>query len=72
MKPKKKGIVKQNRTKHVSFSLNEKEYALVNSYIQKYKIHNRSGWVRETLLAHVLKSLELNYPTLFEENEMRR
>jgi hypothetical protein len=71
MKPKKKGA-HSNRTKHLLFSLNEEEYALIASYIKKYKIANRSRWCRETIIAHVLKNLEQDYPTLFGENEMRR
>lgn len=71
MKPKKKhqcGL----RQKHMAFSLNEKEYAVINAYIKKYKIENRSRWFRETIITHVLKTLEQDYPTLFDENEMRR
>ena len=71
MKPKRKGV-HSNRTKHLLFSLNEEEYALISSYIKKYNIANRSRWCRETLIAHVLKNLEQDYPTLFGENEMRR
>lgn len=71
MKLKKKGL-QSNRTKHLIFSLNEEEYALIASYIKKYKIANRSRWCRETIIAHVLKNLEQDYPTLFGENEMRR
>ncbi|MDR2951464.1 MAG: hypothetical protein ACK5KL_19150 [Dysgonomonas sp.] len=71
MKPKRKGP-HSNRTKHLLFSLNEEEYALIASYIKKYKIENRSRWCRETIISHVLKSLDQDYPTLFGENEMRR
>lgn len=71
MKPKKKGQ-HCNRNKHLLFSLNEEEFALISSYIKKYKILNRSRWCRETIIAHVLKNLEQDYPTLFGENEMRR
>jgi hypothetical protein len=71
MKQKKK-VPRNNRTKHLLFSLNEEEYALVSSYMKKYKIANRSRWCRETLIAHVLKNLDQDYPTLFGENEMRR
>ena len=71
MKPKKKRS-HSNRTKHLLFSLNEEEYALISSYMKKYKIENRSRWCRETIIAHVLRNLEQDYPTLFGENEMRR
>lgn len=71
MKIKKKGT-QSKRTKHLNFSLNEEEYALICSYIKKYKIANRSRWCRETVITHVLRTLEKDYPTLFDENEMRR
>ena len=71
MKPRNKGV-HNNRTKHLLFSLNEEEYALISSYMKKYKIGNRSRWCRETIIAHVLKNLGQDYPTLFAENEMRR
>lgn len=60
------------REKLVSFSLNEKEYAVICAYIKKYKIENRSRWFRETIITHILKTLDKDYPTLFDENEMRR
>lgn len=68
---KKKGIISK-RTKKVQISLNDKEYELITSYAKKYKIENRSRWIRETVLTHVLKNLDMDYPTLFGENEMRR
>ena len=69
---KKKKVTKIKRTKRVQFSLNDKEHDLICSYAKRYKIENRSRWLRETIMAHVLKSLDQDYPTLFAENEMRR
>lgn len=60
------------RDKQVNFSLSNEEYSLIASYMKKYKISNKSRWMRETIIAHVLKSLDKDYPTLFDENEMRR
>lgn len=60
------------RSKRLSFSLNEEEFSLVCFYMKKYKIENRSRWCRETLVSHIFKTLDKDYPTLFEENEMRR
>ncbi len=60
------------RTQKISFMLNEEEYKTINNYLLKYKITNRSRWYRETILSHILKVLEQDYPTLFSENEMRR
>lgn len=60
------------RTKRVVFTLSDKEHDLIQFYLKKYKISNRSRWYRETIMNHVLKNMDQDYPTLFEENEMRR
>ncbi|MDR1719317.1 MAG: hypothetical protein LBR67_04255 [Dysgonamonadaceae bacterium] len=60
------------RTQRVTFMLNEEEHRLICNYLSKYKINNHSRWYRETILSHILKVLEQDYPTLFGENEMRR
>jgi hypothetical protein len=60
------------RTKKVVFTLNDEEYNLIQFYMKKYKITNRSRWYRETIINHMLKNMDQDYPTLFEENEMRR
>jgi hypothetical protein len=63
---------KQLRIHHVAFKLNDTEYRAIQRYLDKYKITNKSRWCRETLLFHILRTLEEDYPTLFSENEMRR
>ena len=60
------------RSKKVVFTLNDEEYDLLQFYLKKYKISNRSRWYRETIINHMLKNMDQDYPTLFEENEMRR
>lgn len=60
------------RTKKAEFTLSEEEIDLINFYLKKYKISNRSRWFRETIINHILKNMDMDYPTLFEENEMRR
>jgi len=60
------------RNKQIAFMLNDDEYKLVCNYLKKYKIENKSRWYRETIIAHILKRLDQDYPTLFGENEMRR
>jgi len=63
---------KSPRNRRVVFMLNEDELNTMNKYLARYKIGNRSRWFRETLLGHIIKVSEDNYPTLFSENEMRR
>ena len=61
-----------SRVHKVTFMLNNEEYKTVERYLAKYKIANKSRWYRETILSHILKTLEEDYPTLFKETEMRR
>jgi len=56
----------------ISFLLNDEEYNAVERYLSKYKITNKSNWYRSTILVNVFKIMEEDYPTLFNENEMRR
>jgi len=51
--------------------LNGDEYKALMGHFLKYKIDNRSKWYRETIFSHVIRSMEEDYPTLFDENEMR-
>ncbi len=51
---------------------NEEEKKLIDSYLRKYNISNRSRWMRETIIAFILKNLDQDYPTLFTEQDMRR
>lgn len=52
--------------------VNEEEQEIVDRYLKKYKITNKSRWLRETVLMFVYKKLEEDYPTLFGEHDMRR
>jgi acyl-homoserine lactone acylase PvdQ len=60
------------RNHKVSFLLNDEEYNVIQQYVAKYRIRNKSNWYRTTLMKHVLKVMETDYPTLFNEYEMRR
>ncbi|NLA63503.1 MAG: hypothetical protein GX857_09845 [Bacteroidales bacterium] len=66
------GSKRQLRTKKIDFMVSEEEFALIDSYLKKNKIKNRSRWFRRLMIGHILKHCEENYPTLFNENEMRR
>ena len=45
---------------------------IVDRYLAKYKITNKSRWFRETILGFIHKNMEEDYPTLFGEHDMRR
>jgi hypothetical protein len=53
-------------------TLSDAEQHIVDGYLQKYKIKNKSRWLRETVLQFIHKNMEDDYPTLFGEHDMRR
>lgn len=63
---------KMQRRNRVVISLNDKEMNVLNRYYAKYKITNKSKWLRETIIVAVLKQFEMDAPTLFSEEEMRQ
>lgn len=60
------------RNERYSFLVNTDEKQTIENYLRKYKIRNRSRWMRETLITFIIKNLDQDYPTLFNEQEMRR
>lgn len=52
--------------------MSEEEMRIVDRYLDKYKITNKSRWLRETVLMFIYKNMEEDYPTLFGEHDMRR
>ena len=60
------------RDRRMSILLSEDEQLIVDRYLEKYKITNKSRWLRETILMFIHKNMEEDYPTLFGEHDMRR
>ena len=52
--------------------MSDEEQQIVERYLERYKITNKSRWLRETVLMFVYKKMEEDYPTLFGEHDMRR
>lgn len=52
--------------------VSDEEMRIINEYLKKYKIANKSNWMRKTLLTAIYKSMDADYPTLFSEHEMSR
>lgn len=59
------------RTHKLGCVLSDEEMRVIEAFLEKYHIENRSRWVRETLIAHIYEKLDTHYPTLFSEHEMR-
>ena len=60
------------RKRRMSILLSDEEQLIVDRYLEKYKITNKSRWLRETILMFIHKNMEEDYPTLFGEHDMRR
>ena len=73
-KPLKATTARIQPTRHsrIVCLVSDEEMRIIDEYLKKYKITNKSNWMRETLLSFIYKSLETDYPTLFEEHDMRR
>lgn len=54
------------RTHKYVFMLNDEENRALNRYFEKYKIQNKSRFIRETLIFSILKRFEEDQPTLFD------
>lgn len=52
--------------------LSEEEQRIIDRYLEKYRITNKSRWFRETILMFIYKNMDEDYPTLFGEHDMRR
>lgn len=60
------------RKKRIVCLMSEEELRIVDCYLKKYKITNKARWFRETILSQIHQQLESDYPTLFNEHDMRR
>ncbi len=54
------------RTHRQIFTLNDEENKALNRYIAKYKVQNKSKFIRETLMLSIIKKMEEDHPTLFD------
>ena len=63
---------KAKRQQRIVCLMSDDEMKIVDRYLERYKITNKSRWFRETILAFIHKNKEDDYPTLFGEHDMRR
>lgn len=60
------------RTHKATFLLNDKEYEAIEVYCKKYRIKNKSRFLREAVLRNVMTQFMEDYPTLFEKQDLDR
>ena len=69
---KKRIVDEPKRRLRMVYLLSEEEQRIIDRYLEKYRITNKSRWFRETILMFIYKNMDEDYPTLFGEHDMRR
>lgn len=54
------------RQKRYVIMFNNFEMKAIETYCKKYKVNNKSKFMREVILTEVLSRFDKDYPTLFE------
>jgi hypothetical protein len=57
------------RTNRLSLMLNHREMRALGIYCNRYRVKNKSGFLREIIMKAILKRFEEEHPSLWEENE---
>ncbi|MBK9388757.1 MAG: hypothetical protein IPN68_00705 [Bacteroidetes bacterium] len=57
------------RTNRLSLMLNNREMKALGIYCSRYRVKNKSEFMRETIMRAILKRFEEEHPTLWEEND---
>jgi hypothetical protein len=60
---------KLKRNNRLSMMLNKREMKALGIYCDRYRIKNRSSFIRETVMKAILKRFDEEHPTLWEDNE---
>jgi len=57
------------RTNRLSLMLNSREMRALGIYCNRYRVKNKSEFLRATIMKAILKRFEEEHPTLWEETE---
>jgi hypothetical protein len=61
---------KLKRGHRLSMMLNEREMRALNVYCNRYRIKNKSEFLRATIMQAILKRFDDEHPTLWEEPDL--
>jgi len=65
-------IIKEDRlkrTNRLSLMLNNREMRALGIYCNRYRVKNKSEFMRETIMKAILRRFTEEHPTLWEESE---
>jgi hypothetical protein len=57
------------RINKLSLMLNNREMRALSIYCNRYRVKNKSEFLRETIMKAILKRFEDEHPTLWEESD---
>ena len=57
------------RTNRLSIMLNNREMRALGIYCNRYRIKNKSEFLRETIMKAILKKFDEEHPSLWEDTE---
>jgi len=60
---------KLKRNNRITLMLNNREMRAFAIYCNRFRVKNRSEFLRETVMKTILKRFEDEHPTLWEDNE---
>ncbi len=60
---------KLKRNNRLSLMLNNREMKALGIYCNRYRVKNKSGFMRETIMKAIIQRFDNEHPTLWEETE---
>ncbi len=71
--------MKRRKTKEASLKrdishsvrFNPREQSAIDQYCEKFRVKNKSKFMREAIITEVLRKFDEHYPTLWEDPQMR-
>lgn len=60
---------KLKRTNSLTLKLNPREMRALNIYCKRYRVRNRSEFMRRTIMQAIIGRFDTEYPTLWEQGE---
>ena len=72
-------IMRRRKTKDASLKreipqtirFNSRELSALNQYCEKFKVRNKAKFMRETIITEILRKFDENYPTLWDDDQLR-
>lgn len=71
MEKKKSRETGLKRVKRQSIMFNTRELNAINHYCARFRVKNRSKFMREAIITEVLKRFDENHPTLWDDPQLR-